>query len=331
MHDRVRSLAGVDLNLLKTLDALLQERSVTRAAARLSLTQPTVSAALGRLRLLFDDELLVRAGRTMRPTPFAETLAIRLREVLVELEDILASHATFDPSRDEQTFRVLATDYSALILIQPLMRALATEAPNIRIYLESRDIAEHADRLQRSEIDLAIVPERFSRTTTLPSQPIFTDRFVAVVWRGNTEVSDPLTFEQLARLPYLAYSLGPLASMVDTLLQDLGHSRQADTVVESFVIGPLLLKGTRQITFAQERLATSLKHAAHLRILQPPCAMPHLVETITWHRRSTNDPGHRWLRQRIVELARDMPAVDANTEPVPPVRERSSQRARRRR
>ncbi len=307
MHDRVRSLAGVDLNLLKTLDALLQERSVTRAAARLSLTQPTISAALGRLRLLFDDELLVRAGRTMRPTPFAETLAIRLREVLVELEDILASHTTFDPSRDEQTFRVLATDYSALILIQPLMRELATEAPNIRIYLESRDIAEHADRLQRNEIDLAIVPERFSRKTTLPAQPIFTDRFVAVVWRGNTEVTDPLTFEQFARLPYLSYSLGPLASMVDTLLQELGHWRQADTVVESFVIGPLLLKGTRQVTFAQQRLATSLKQAGQLRMLEPPCAIPQLVETISWHPRSANDPGHRWLRQRIVELARGLP------------------------
>jgi DNA-binding transcriptional LysR family regulator len=229
MDPRVRPLAGVDLNLLKALDALLQERSVTRAAQRLSLTQPTISAALARLRLLFDDELLVRTGRTMRPTPFAEALAVRVRELLGELEDILASHAKFDPASGEQTFRVLATDYSALILIHPLMETLATEAPNVRIYLESRDIAEHADRLQRSEIDLAIVPERFSRTTTLPAEPLFSDRFVAVAWRGNTEVSDPLTFEQLAQLPYLTYSLGPLASMVDTLLRELGHWRRADT------------------------------------------------------------------------------------------------------
>jgi DNA-binding transcriptional LysR family regulator len=80
-----RPLAGVDLNLLKALDALLQERSVTRAATRLSLTQPTVSAALARLRVLFDDELLVKTGRTMRPTPFAETVGIRVRNVLAEL------------------------------------------------------------------------------------------------------------------------------------------------------------------------------------------------------------------------------------------------------
>ena len=310
MDEGVRSLAGVDLNLLKALDALLQERSVTRAANRLSLTQPTVSAALARLRLLFNDELLVKSGRTMRPTPFARALEIRVREVLVELEGILTSHAAFDPACDEQTFRVLATDYSSLILIQPLMQALATEAPNLRIYLESRPVAEHADRLERSDVDLAIVPERFSRTTGLPVQPLFTDRFVAVAWRGNQEVSDPLTFEHLARLPYLSYSLGPLASMVDMLLQELGHCRRADTVVESFVIGPLLLKGTRQITFVQERLAIALEETAELRLLQPPCAIPRLVETLTWHPRSTNDPGHRWLRERIVELARGLPSVE---------------------
>ncbi len=307
MDPRVRPLAGVDLNLLKALDALLQERSVTRAAQRLSLTQPTISAALARLRVLFDDELLVKTGRAMRPTPFAETLAVRVRELLGELEDILASHTNFDPARGEQTFRVLATDYSALILVHPLMEALATEAPSIRIHLESRDIAEHSDRLQRSEIDLAIVPERFSRTTTLPSEPLFSDRFVAVAWRGNSEVSDPLTFDQLARLPYLTYSLGPLDSMVDTLLRELGHWRRADTVVESFVIGPLLLRGTRHVAFVQQRLANSLEHAAELRMLEPPCEIPPVVETLTWHPRSTNDPGHRWLRQRILQVAQGLP------------------------
>jgi DNA-binding transcriptional LysR family regulator len=308
MDPRVRPLAGVDLILLKALDALLQERSVTRAAQRLSLTQPTISAALARLRLLFDDELLVKTGRTMRPTPFAEALAVRVREILGELEDLLASHTKFDPGRGEQTFRLLATDYSTLILVHPLMEALATEAPNVRIYLETRDIAEHADRLQRSEIDLAIVPERFSRTTTLPAEPLFSDRFVAVAWRGNTEVSDPLTFEQLAQLPYLTYSLGPLASMVDTLLRELGHWRRADTVVESFVMGPFLLRGTRHVAFVQQRLANSLQHAAELRMLEPPCQIPPVVETLTWHPRSTNDPGHRWLRQRILQVAQGLPA-----------------------
>ena len=98
--------------------------------------------------------------------------------------------------------------------------------------------------------------------------------------------------------------------MVDMLLQELGLCRRADTVFESFVIGPLLLKGTRQITFVQERLAIALEETAELRLLQAPCAIPRLVETLTWHPRSTNDPGHRWLRERIVELARSLPSVE---------------------
>jgi LysR family nod box-dependent transcriptional activator len=115
----------------------------------------------------------------------------------------VGSHAAFDPSRDSQTFRILATDYTTLIVIHLLMAALSEEAPQVRICLESGEIAEHESRLQRSEIDLAIIRQRFSRTTNLPSERLFTDRFVAVAWRGNHEVSDRLSFEQLAELPYL--------------------------------------------------------------------------------------------------------------------------------
>lgn len=308
MNDQPRSLASIDLNLLKALDALLQERSVSRAARRLSLSQPTVSAALARLRAVFDDELLVRTGRTMAPTPFAQSIAVRVQESMLELEDIIASRAPFDPSRDKQTFRVLATDYSALILIQPLMAALARDAPNIRIRMESRDIAEHAARLRRSEIDLAIVPERLSRSTTLPAEPLFSDRFVATAWRGNREVSGRVTFKQLARLPYLTYNLGPLTPMVDTLFEELGHVRHPDTVAESFVIGALLLKGTRHITFLQQRLATLLTDPAELKLLEPPCKIPPIVETLTWHPRSTNDSAHRWIRTRMLEIGRSLPS-----------------------
>src|SRR6476659_3792683 len=104
-------LAAVDLNLLKALDALLRERSVTRAAERLSLTQPSMSAALSRLRALFGDEILVRTGRTMRPTPLAESLEAPVREVLARVEGMLQAGTTFDPRRDERSFTVLATDY----------------------------------------------------------------------------------------------------------------------------------------------------------------------------------------------------------------------------
>lgn len=301
-----RSLARVDLNLLKALDALLQERSVTRAAARLAITQPSMSSALARLRALFADELLVRAGGTMRPTAFAESLEPEIRRIVGEIERIVASHEIFEPERATHTFTVLSTDYTSLVLVQPLMAALATEAPNVRIQLDSRDIADHSARFQRNEIDLAIIPARFSAVTSLPATPLFTDRFVAAVWRDNHEASEPMTFEQLDRLPYLSYRLGPLELMVDALLREQGHPRAADTLVESFVVGALLLRGTRQVTFLQERLARLLADVAQLRLLTPPCEIPPLVETMTWHPRSTNDPAHTWLRTRIQALAQSL-------------------------
>ena len=126
MSGEPRSLTNVDLNLLKALDALLLERSVTRAAQRLALTQPTMSAALRRLRALFDDEILLREAGGMQPTPLAESLAPTVRRIVGEIEDLVAPPTAFDPALATTSFSVLATDYAAVVLLQPLMAALAT-------------------------------------------------------------------------------------------------------------------------------------------------------------------------------------------------------------
>ena len=297
-----RSLASVDFNLLKALDALLQERSVTRAAERLAITQPSMSSALSRLRELLADELLIRTGRTMRPTLLAEALQPRVRRIVADIEDIVVSTIEFEPEHADHSFRILATDYASLVLVQPLMAILATEAPNARIHLQPRAITEHAALLQRGEIDLAIIPSEHARAAGLPNETLFTDRFVAAVWRHNRAVKEPLTLGQLDRVPYLSYTVGP----VDALLRELGHPRTPDTVVESFVLGPLLLRGTRQLTFVQQRLARRLAATAELRLLDPPFESPTLVETMTWHPRSDNDPAQRWLRTRLQAIARGL-------------------------
>jgi LysR family transcriptional regulator, nod-box dependent transcriptional activator len=302
MSDRARSLASVDFNLLKALDALLQESSVTRAAERLSITQPSMSSTLRRLRELFADELLIRTGRTMRPTPLAEALQPRVRRIVADIEDIVVSTTDFAPECADRSFRILATDYASLVLVQPLMAALATEAPNVRIHLQPRAITEHAALLQRGEIDLAIIPSDHALAAGVPHETLFTDRFVAAVWRHNPDIEEPLTFAQLDCLPYLSYTVGP----VDSLLRDLGHPRAPDAIVESFVLGPLLLRGTRQITFVQERLAHQLAATAELRLLEPPFDSPALVETMAWHPRAGNDPAHSWLRARLRTIAQQL-------------------------
>jgi DNA-binding transcriptional LysR family regulator len=246
--------------------------------------------------------LLIRTGRVMRPTPLAEALQPRVRRIVAEIEDVVVSSTEFEPEHANRSFRILATDYASLVLVQPLMAALATEAPNVGIHLQPREITEHAALLQRSEIDLAIIPREHAYAAGLPHETLFTDRFVAAVWRRNRDVKEPLTFSQLDRLPYLSYTVGP----VDALLRELGHPRAPDTLVESFVLGPLLLRGTRQITFVQERLARRLAATAELRQLEPPFESPTLVETMAWHPRSDNDPAHRWLRARLRAVAHEL-------------------------
>jgi DNA-binding transcriptional LysR family regulator len=312
---RRTTLDGIDLNLLKAFDALMQEQNVTRAAERLSVTQPTASAALARLRRLFGDELLVKAGRGMRPTPFAERLAGRVHEALLELEDIVRSHEGFDPARDEQTFRVMVTDYTALILMRPAIRAVTAAAPRVRVELEARGMSEHAARLQAGDVDLAVVPDRLSRNSGLPRIELFSDRFVLAAWRGNASVTDTMSLADVAALPYLTYSVGTEPSMVDSLLTELGQDRRPDVLVQSFVTGALLLKGTRLVSFVQSRLAALFADLAELRVVPAPIDMPPLLETLTWHPRSTSDPGHRWLREQLAAAAAALPPVPPAQSP----------------
>jgi DNA-binding transcriptional LysR family regulator len=307
MSSTGRGLNDVDLNLLVALDALLQERNVTRAAERLSVSQPTMSGALGRLRRLFDDELLVRAGRGMRPTALAESLVAPVREILTKVELTLGAARDFEPASDRRTFRVVASDYTALVLIRPLLKVLGREAPNVRLQLREDGLRDYAALLQRGEIDLAIVPSGLARRSEMPTQTILRDRFVAVVWRENVRVGDELTLETLHDLPYLGFRRRGADSNADRRLAEFVSPSNGTTVVESFVIGLHMIRGTSQIAFVQEHLANLFQDAEELRLLEPPVATPPLEEAMSWHYRTDGDPAHRWLRHQVQLAAAALP------------------------
>ena len=169
------SLAGVDLNLLVALDALLAERSVTRAADRLGLSQPGMSNALARLRKLFGDPLLVREGLTLVPTPRAESLRQPVQEALSLIQQAMDNRSAFDPAADRATFTVSCSDYSLLMLIGPLVRLLAVAAPGLTIQVLPR--ASDAVRLLRDgEADLVIEPVEIMPGNALASRRLFADR-----------------------------------------------------------------------------------------------------------------------------------------------------------
>jgi DNA-binding transcriptional LysR family regulator len=306
------AFAGIDLNLLVALDALLQERSVTRAGQRLSVTQPSMSGILHRLRLLFDDELLVRAGNTMRPTPLAESLEAPLRDTLLQLHEAVFP-SEYDPLSHARTFTIAATDYVAYVLIQPLLNRMRTVAPQVTIRIASARIGELTLKLQLDDADLVIVPSRFSGASSLPTKTLFTDRFVGATWQGNHEIDSAPTVEELGRLPYLGYRQGSVPTLVDRQLAAQGIPLEPSTFVESFLVGALMLRGTQQFTFLQEHLAVALRDSAELRLFAAPFESPTVVETMSWHPRATNDRGHRWLRDEIAQVAAEVNAGSARS------------------
>jgi DNA-binding transcriptional LysR family regulator len=299
-------LSSVDLNLLVALDALLEEESVTRAAARLSLTQSAMSGSLARLRQLFADDILVRRGRGMEPTPFAQTLAEPVHRLMAGVASVVASSRHFDPRADARMFSVLATDYSALVLMRPIVTALAPEAPRVRFELESTGILDHAGRIRRREVELAITLAGATVHSSLPSQALLRDRFVAVVWRHNVLVGDRISLAEFRRLPYLGFKVGGKCSDADQFMELAGQGRPATVAVESFLLGALMIRGTNRVALLQERLALELSEIAELRVLEPPVETPPIVVTMTWNPALTDDPAHRWLRSRIAEIARGL-------------------------
>ncbi len=295
-------LHQVDLNLLVAFDALLAERSVTRAADRLGVGQSAMSSTLTRLRRLFDDPLLVREGRAMVPTPYALAQVEPVREVLDGIMSILASRSAFDPERDGRSFSVIASDYTMVTFLTPLLTRLEEEAPGVRLWV-SPPGDDYVERLGRGQVDLVIVPsEVFGPFREFPHVPLFEDRFVCAVDADNDIVGDTITLEEFSALPYLATSCGHEVSPAEAQLDRLGISRNTE-ITTAFGLAPLLLHGTRRIALVHERLAWSLADQTALRLLEPPMPLEPIHQLLLWANRAEHDPGHQWLRQRIVAFA----------------------------
>lgn len=291
-----------DLNLLVVLDALLTEQSVTRAAARLHMTQPATSAALARLRRQLEDDILVRDGRGLRPTPYAASLTVPVREALAELESVLSAKPHFDPARDGRTFRVVVSDYAALMLLSPLVAQLQEEAPLVRLAVSP--ISSHApQQLLRDEIDIVIAPiEIREYPEPIRSEVLFQDDFVCAVWRGNPLVKDELSLETFSRMPHLGYFQLGVVNYAEQQLAEAGVTREIELMTQTFALAPFLLWGTRLVAIVQKRLAERLSASAEIRVFPSPVPLKPITEAMFWHPRHDDDPGLQWLCERLREL-----------------------------
>lgn len=305
------NLARLDLNLLVALDALLQERSVTRAAERMGLSQPAVSAQLGRLRRHFHDELLARAGNQYRLTPLASQLKERVRVALSGAERVFAAEPDFDPASSTREFTLLMSDYGIAVLGQEIAALLAAEAPGTRLRFPAntpRMVDAAAQVLVNT--DLLVIPHGF--VADLPHHDLYRDEWVCLVAADNADVGESLTVEQLETMPWVATFHGPTASTpAARQMRMLGIEPRVQVVTETFLTVPALVAGTNRVALLQRRLADGMSGELGVRALPCPFEAGPLVEAMWWHPMYDEDPEHRYLRDLVVRATTAIDATDA--------------------
>lgn len=289
----------LDLNLLVALDVLLEEQNITRAAERLHMTQSATSGVLGRLRKYFEDDLLVQVGRSMQPTPYAAELALPVREVLLTIRSSITAKPMFEPATSKRHFRLVTSDYLISVLFAKVIQHIHEEAPGITFEMHPPG-EQGIEMTLRGEIDLLFVPERYL-IEGHPSQLLFEEEHVCVIWSGNDQVSGSMSLEQYMQMGHISVGFGRSRqlSIEDWFMSQYGFKRRLEVITNDFNTLPQLLVGTNRVATMHSRLATLYARYLPLRIIPPPVKLPVMQEFMQWHRSMDGDPMHRWLREKI--------------------------------
>jgi DNA-binding transcriptional LysR family regulator len=306
----VAHLANLDLNLLVALRELVRERSVTRAAQRLGVTQPAASAALARLRRHFGDDLLVREHGEYVLTALGAQLAEQVDAVCAAAERLFATSTHFDPSTSDREFTLVMADYTIMVMGETLSQSLRKAAPHARMHVrlvrESLS-TEYADGIRFVDGMVAPPTHGFALPGTRSAE-LFRDRWVCVVDADNPALdAGKLRLPDLARLPWVApyYRNNPNPTGVPVMRQLalLDIQPRIAVRVESYLAVPYFVAGTDRVALMQERIALLLAAQMNLKVLECPGAPEPIVEALWWHRYYEDDTAHAWLRRLIVETA----------------------------
>lgn len=305
MHMANSLPAPFDLNLLRALHALLAERHVTRAAARIGITQPAMSHALARLRATLADPILVRTAAGMAPTPRAEAIGASLERVLAEVAELVATPDAFAPATSTRRFRIATSDYIELVLFPKLLAQVWREGPSIDVRVANLGLAM-GELLTQGDIDLGIGPLGAFRA--LPrgtkAQKILDDELVCVIREDHPFAKRRLTLDDYCSLPHALVSpSGQSGSYVDTALAKLGRTRRVAIEIPHFLVAPHIVRETDVVLTLAKRIADVLAPTLGLRRVPPPIEVPGFTMSMVWHERNHADPAHAWLRATIAKVA----------------------------
>lgn len=299
------NLARVDLNLLVALDALLTERSVTKAAGRIGIGQSAMSHNLARLRDLFGDELLTRGPGGMQPTPRALALADPVRIALAQIETLVSRAETFDPATAERVFRIGLPDSTEVLIGPALLAYVCEHAPGIRFRFYAAEGQGLLEDLDADRLDLGIGVGAFAGGQAHHKRRVLaTDSYLVMFNAEKVPIEPPISLDDYVRLPHVLTSLRRgERGVVDEVLEKLGLSRRIALVTPRFVAVPFLVAGAAVITTMHARLARYFAAELNLSLSQPPIELPQLTTSVLWHASYDKDPAHIWLRDTIFRVA----------------------------
>lgn len=280
---------------------MLNERSVTRAADRLCLTQPAVSGMLTRLRECFNDPLFIRAQRGIVPTQRALELAVPVKAILTEVRELLLPQQ-FDPARSQMTLHVAATDYALSTVIVPFIARLRREAPGIRVAVLPVNNETLSGQFEQGTVDVALLTPD-TTPQTMHTRRLFDEEYICLLSENHPLAGNSaLSLDDFCALDHALVSWpgGNFYSVTDDALALAGISRRVTLSVCSFLILTEILRVSDLVSVVPRRLALN---TTGLVMLTPPLHIPGFSKTLVWHDRTHHHKGHQWLRESLMAVA----------------------------
>lgn len=297
----VRELRNLDIALLRTFAALMRERSVSRAAAHLFLSQPAVSAALNRLREVFGDTLFTRTAHGVTPTPRALALASPIDKVLADIAALLDDDQPFDAAASDRIFRIAGSDHASRSVMPALGRVLVACGSSIRLVWEPPGAWSLPERLHRGDLDLALVA-RINPPRDMETVVLYEDHYLYALRQDHPRRHEALTLQMFCDVPqvFLGYGSSVLDDTIDETLARLGRQRLAQMAVTSFGQIVHQLQHSDHAAVLGSRVAAAYAGLLHLQPL--PFELPHYQALLCWDSRAAGDAGIRWLKAEILRV-----------------------------
>lgn len=294
------NLAAIDLNLLVAFEALLEQHSVTKAAEQLQIGQPAMSAALSRLRILFEDELFVRLGRQMQPTLKAQAIAPGILAALQQIRQAITASQTFEPTSSDRTFAIASSDYSSFVLVPPLLEFSRQTAPSINLRMIGFEKDSIGSLLEQGEIDVAlgVFPDPPRQTQW---EPIFEERFVGIARQGHPALQQgTMSLETFAQLSHALTTLRrDTVGAIDKALNEQNLERRIAFTTPHMMVLPFAIASSDLVAALPRRIALSLATVCNLTIFELPVKTKPWMVSILWSTLSDQDEANRWLRDVI--------------------------------